>query len=306
MMPAVCSVCRLRSMYAWMIGGGSVRGTLLRCPRMDGPMSLVSSCSTVLTMRRGLSSSAPRLRISSTPRPMKNPWMLSSRVSTSTLGRLVLSALVSLMRHLTMRSQNFACRPASPCATRGGGTRSSSSSSEKHDVREEFSRIFSMRTLRALSSCGPSSSNGTLSSSRRMRSSPISSLSAPSLTACDSCSSWNVCISVLSTYLHGRVLAPAPAAVASSKKVSTLRARTVARPSACEAKRATLVALCCPPAAAMSSWHTSFIPSTLSASERLLTLMSALRQSSATSSSERAPPSERRSPPPRPSGVAPS
>mmetsp|Transcript_33188 Transcript_33188/g.84254 ORF Transcript_33188/g.84254 Transcript_33188/m.84254 type:complete len:231 (-) Transcript_33188:1945-2637(-) len=216
---------------------------------MDWPLSLHTSCSTVLTMRSGLSSRAPRRRSSSPPSASKKAWMASSREGRSISSMVAGRNLVSLMVHLTTRSYHLAscaARPASPlCApsasARAYGVRSSSMSAVKTWVRLQFSRIFIISRLSALSSATPSCSPLSRSSTRQHSSTLMRWRSVGSRGSRASHEYWNRFISVLSAYLHARTLAEpwdTIEAPASEKMESVLAARMATRRSMLSLKAA--------------------------------------------------------------------
>mmetsp|Transcript_13683 Transcript_13683/g.57911 ORF Transcript_13683/g.57911 Transcript_13683/m.57911 type:complete len:290 (+) Transcript_13683:1057-1926(+) len=95
------------------------------------------------------------------------------------------------------------------------------------------------------------------------------SFSSPTDAA--SVGSWNTCIMVLRTYLHARVVDGPGAATAASKIGDTRSAR---RPTSRSESGAMALSISPSPTAAMTSWHSDFIPSTATASLTLATVSS--------------------------------
>ena len=172
-----------------------------------------------------------------------------------------------MIRHLTTKSWNLTSAAGSS-ATASGASARSPSSARNEFVRGQCSRSLSMSTLRALTSCGPSSILGTFASSSLSRSAATVARSFSCPTDAASVGSWNTCIMVLSTYLHARVVDGPGAATAASKIGDT---RAASDPTSASQSGAIARSASASPTAAMTSWHRDFMPSTATASLTLVT-----------------------------------
>mmetsp|Transcript_24094 Transcript_24094/g.45835 ORF Transcript_24094/g.45835 Transcript_24094/m.45835 type:complete len:231 (-) Transcript_24094:367-1059(-) len=145
----------------------------------------------------------------------------------------------------------------------------------------------------AFSSAVPSSSRGTRSSSSLSRSSPASWRKVGSATDWASAGSWNACISVFSTYLHGRDeggVGDLPTrAKPSANTAPDLAVSSATRRSASATKSARAACELRSEAASASSAQHSFMPSTLATSSWELICSRAWFQPLATTSYGRAP-----------------
>mmetsp|Transcript_4886 Transcript_4886/g.17598 ORF Transcript_4886/g.17598 Transcript_4886/m.17598 type:complete len:334 (-) Transcript_4886:4079-5080(-) len=171
---------------------------------MPLPLILHSSLITVLTIRSGLSSDLSLSLISPRSREPRKAFTPTRTASTCSPSSMEVSRFFThLMQHLMVRSENLVLRPWSSTAP---PSPRSQSRDKKVLVRLAFSKILSISTFRALSSCPPSSSAGTVWFSSSISKFFMIFLSVGSETAAAIGLSWNECIRVFRTYLQPLLL----------------------------------------------------------------------------------------------------